>query len=70
VFETPLIMFLGAKMGLMTARKYISYWRYAVVLIFLVAALITPTPDPLNMVLVAVPLLLLYGLGIVLSRFA
>lgn len=70
VFETPLIMFLGAKMGLMTARKYISYWRYAVVLIFLVAAIITPTPDPLNMVLVAAPLLVLYGLGIVLSRFA
>jgi sec-independent protein translocase protein TatC len=70
VFETPLIMFLGAKTGLMSARKYISYWRYAVVLIFLVAAIITPTPDPLNMALVAAPLLLLYGLGIVLSRFA
>ncbi len=70
VFETPLIMFVAAKMGLMTTRKYLSYWRYAVVLIFVVAAVVTPTPDPLNLFLVATPLLLLYGLGIILSRFA
>jgi sec-independent protein translocase protein TatC len=36
----------------------------------LVAAVVTPTPDPLNMALVATPLILLYGLGILLSRFA
>jgi sec-independent protein translocase protein TatC len=70
VFETPLVMFMAAKMGLMSARKYISYWRHAVVVIFLVAAVVTPTPDPVNMALVASPLLVLYGLGIVLSRFA
>jgi sec-independent protein translocase protein TatC len=70
VFETPLVMFMAAKMGLMSARKYISYWRHAVVVIFLVAAVVTPTPDPVNMALVATPLLVLYGLGIVLSRFA
>jgi sec-independent protein translocase protein TatC len=70
VFETPLVMFMAAKAGLMSARKYISYWRHAVVVIFLVAAVVTPTPDPVNMALVATPLLVLYGLGIVLSRFA
>jgi sec-independent protein translocase protein TatC len=70
VFETPLIMFVAAKTGVMSARKYVSYWRYAVVLIFVVAALVTPTPDPVNLTLVAAPLLLLYGLGILLSRFA
>jgi sec-independent protein translocase protein TatC len=70
VFETPLVMFVAAKTGVMSARKYISYWRYAVVLIFIVAAVVTPTPDPLNLMLVATPLLLLYGLGILLSRFA
>jgi sec-independent protein translocase protein TatC len=70
VFETPLVMFVAAKMGLMSARKYLSYWRHAVVLIFVVAAVVTPTPDPFNLALVAAPLLLLYGLGIVLSRFA
>lgn len=70
VFETPLVMFMAAKAGLMSARKYISYWRHAVVVIFLVAAVVTPTPDPVNMALVAAPLLVLYGLGIVLSRFA
>ncbi|TKJ31175.1 MAG: twin-arginine translocase subunit TatC [Chloroflexi bacterium B3_Chlor] len=70
VFETPLVMFVAAKLGIMSARKYVSYWRHAVVLIFLVAAVVTPTPDPVNMTLVATPLLLLYGLGIVLSRFA
>lgn len=70
VFETPLVMFVAAKLGLVSARQYLSYWRYAIVLIFLLAAVVTPTPDPLNMALVATPLLLLYGLGIVLSRFA
>ena len=70
VFETPLVMFMAAKVGLMSTRKYISYWRHAVVVIFVVAAVVTPTPDPVNMALVASPLLLLYGLGIVLSRFA
>lgn len=70
VFETPLIMFVAAKTGVMSYRKYLAYWRYAVVLIFVVAAVVTPTPDPLNLLLVASPLLLLYGLGIILSRFA
>lgn len=70
VFETPLVMFAAAKVGVMSYRKYISYWRYAIVLIFIVAAVVTPTPDPLNLMLVASPLLLLYGLGIILSRFA
>lgn len=70
VFETPLVMYVAARMGLMSARKYISYWRYAVVLIFVVAAVVTPTPDPFNLALVATPLLMLYGIGILLSRFA
>ncbi len=70
IFETPLVMFVAAKLGIMSARKYITYWRYAAILIFLVAAVVTPTPDPLNMMLVATPLLLLYGLGILLARFA
>jgi sec-independent protein translocase protein TatC len=70
VFETPLVMFVAARLGLMSASKYLSYWRHAVVLIFVVAAVVTPTPDPFNLALVATPLLLLYGLGIVLSRFA
>jgi len=70
VFETPLIMFVAAKTGLMSARKYLSYWRYAVVLIFVAAAVVTPTPDPFNLLLVATPLLFLYGLGILLSKFA
>jgi sec-independent protein translocase protein TatC len=70
VFETPLVMFVAAKLGIMSARKYISYWKYALIIIFVVAAVVTPTPDPLNMMLVAAPLLVLYGLGIILSRFA
>jgi len=70
IFETPLIMFVTAKLGIMSARKYVSYWKHAVIIIFLVAAVVTPTPDPLTMTLVATPLLLLYGLGILLARFA
>jgi sec-independent protein translocase protein TatC len=66
-FETPLVvMFLG-RFGIVTARKLIGWWRYAIVGAFVVAAVVTPTPDPVTCTVVAVPLIALYFLGVILA---
>ncbi len=69
-FETPLIIFIMAKVGLVTPQFLIKQWRFAVVIIAIAAAFITPTVDPFNMGLVMLPLLALYGLSILLSYLA
>ncbi len=67
-FETPLIIMFLARIGLISAAKLVSWWRYAIVLAFVVAAIITPTIDPVTQGLVAGPIIVLYGIGIVLAR--
>lgn len=69
-FETPLIIFIMAKIGLVTPQFLIKQWRFAVVIIAIAAAVITPTVDPFNMGLVMLPLILLYGLSILLCYLA
>ena len=69
-FETPLIIFFLAKLHIVTARQLLRGWRFAIVAIAIVAAIITPTVDPFNMMLVMAPLILLYFLSIVLARLA
>ena len=68
-FETPLVIALLARIGIITPQQLIKAWRIAVVGIAIAAALITPTPDPVNMGIVMVPLLALYGLSIILAKF-
>ena len=70
VFETPLVMYLLAQLGVVNARKLARFRRYWVVVAFILGAIITPTFDPFNQALVAVPLLVLYELGILLARLA
>jgi sec-independent protein translocase protein TatC len=69
-FETPLIIFIMAKVGLVTPQFLISQWRFAVIISAIAAAMITPTVDPFNMALVMVPLIVLYGISILLSYLA
>ena len=59
-FETPLVIFLLAKMRLVTAGALIRQWRIAIVVIAVLAAVITPTGDPVNMALLMAPLMALY----------
>jgi sec-independent protein translocase protein TatC len=70
VFQTPLLMFFMAKLGLVTAQKLAAFRKYAVLVIAIIAALVTPTPDPINMTIVMLPLYLLYEIGIILARLA
>jgi sec-independent protein translocase protein TatC len=69
-FETPLIIFIMTKIGLVTPQFLIKQWRFAIVIIAIAAAMITPTVDPFNMGLVMLPLIILYGLSILLSYLA
>jgi sec-independent protein translocase protein TatC len=69
-FETPLILFIMTKLGLVTPQFLLKQWRFAVIIIAILAAMITPTIDPFNMALVMLPLFALYGLSILLSYLA
>lgn len=64
MFELPIVIFLLAQMGVVTPKFLIKNFRWAVLLIFVAAALITPTPDVVNLCLFAVPTIVLYLLGV------
>ncbi len=66
-FEMPMVIALAARLGLVRARQLLKFWRYAIVIIFVIAAVITPTPDPFNQTLVAGPLFFLYFIGILFA---
>ena len=69
-FETPLIMYMLAQLGIVSARQLSRFRRPWIVIAFILGAIITPTFDPVNQALVAGPLLVLYELGILLAKIA
>src|SRR5262249_51153536 len=69
-FEMPLLIFVLAKANVVTAHLLLKQWRYAVVIIAILAAVLTPTPDPINMSIVMAPLLILYVLSIGMAALA
>jgi sec-independent protein translocase protein TatC len=69
VFELPVIIYVLAFLGVVTAKQLGKYRRFALVAVVIIAALITPTGDPINLLLLAVPMYLLYEVGVVLARF-
>lgn len=69
-FQTPLVVFILAKVGLVTAGFLVRNWRFAIVIVAVIAAIITPTVDPFNMALLMLPLLGLYVLSVVLAALA
>lgn len=70
VFELPLVMFFLGKLGVVNAQMLSKFRRFWLVLSAVIAAMITPTPDPVNMLIVMVPLVLLYEVGVLLTRLA
>ena len=66
-FELPVITFFLAKIGIVNDQMLKDFFRYAVVLIFIVAAVLTP-PDVISQVLMAAPLLILYGVSIYIAK--
>jgi sec-independent protein translocase protein TatC len=69
-FELPLFVYFLAKIGLIDAKTLSKNRKYAVVVIAVLAAVITPTVDPLNMALVMGPLIVLYEVGVILAKIA
>ncbi len=69
-FETPLFVYILARFRIVTPNMLAKHWRYAVVIIAILAAMITPTPDPVNMGLLMLPLFMLYLLSIVFAKLA
>jgi len=67
VFELPILIFFLARLGLVTARGMLRVFRWAVLAVFVVAAVITPTPDIATQTVFAVPMLLLYLLGVIVA---
>ncbi|ACL23158.1 twin-arginine translocase subunit TatC [Chloroflexus aggregans] len=69
VFELPIIIYVLAYLNVTTAKQLAGYRRYALVIVVIIAAFITPTGDPVNLILLALPMYLLYEVGIILARF-
>lgn len=68
VFELPLVMVFATRMGLVRPETLAKNRKYAFLLAFVAAAILTPTPDAFNQTLMAVPIIILYEGGIVASR--
>ena len=64
VFQIPTIAFILGRIGLITAKGLLKIWRWAIVVILIIAAVVTPTPDPVNMMILAAPMLGLYFLSV------
>jgi len=67
VFQMPTLVFFLAKMGLVTARLLAKQFKYAVFVIFIIAAVVTPSGDPYNQAILAMPMIGLYILSILIA---
>jgi len=67
VFETPLVVMGLAKFGVVSWRQLLRFWRYAIIIAFMLAAVVTPTIDPVTQTLVGGPICILYFVGIGLA---
>ncbi|MGD0886673.1 MAG: twin-arginine translocase subunit TatC [Thermodesulfovibrionales bacterium] len=68
VFELPVAIVILTRMGIVTPKTLAKNRKYAILLAFILAAILTPTPDVFNQTLMAVPIILLYEAGILVSR--
>jgi sec-independent protein translocase protein TatC len=67
VFETPILIFFLARLGIVTPAFLLQKFKYAVVLAFVIAAVVTPTPDMVTQSALAIPMILLYLIGIAVA---
>ena len=69
VFEIPLVITILGKLGLLTSQTLKKYWRIVVFLSFILGAIITPTPDIFTQSMIALPMIVLYGLSYAIVRY-
>ncbi len=69
VFEMPIVIWALIRLGVVKRSWLTKRRRYIFVAVFAIAAVVTPTPDPFNQTIVAIPMYLLFELGLLLARF-
>lgn len=67
-FQLPIVIFVLTKLGIVSVAQLRKWRKYAYLILLVAAAIITPTPDPINLAVVAIPLILLYELAILISQ--
>ena len=67
-FETPFVVMGLAVAGVVTSKKLLGYWRFAILGAFVISAVVTPSIDPVTQTLVAGPMIVLYFVGIALAK--
>ncbi|MCC6865927.1 MAG: twin-arginine translocase subunit TatC [Ignavibacteria bacterium] len=70
VFELPMISFFLSKLGILTPKFMRKYRKHAIVIILLLAGILTPSPDITSQLLLGIPLLILYEISILISKFS
>jgi sec-independent protein translocase protein TatC len=69
VFEIPVFLFFMTKIGLVSSRTLARQRKYAILIIFIAAAILPPTPDAFTQILMALPMMVLYEVGILVSKW-
>jgi sec-independent protein translocase protein TatC len=70
VFELPMVSFVLAKIGILTSNFMRKYRRHSIIVILILAAVLTPTPDPISQLIFAAPLFVLYEISIWITKLA
>lgn len=70
LFEMPIVSYILTKAGIISPKVLRKYWRHAIVVILILAAVLTPTPDPVSQMIFAAPLFVLYEISIWVSKIA
>lgn len=68
VFELPVLIYILARIGFVSSKFLTKYWRYAAIVIFVIAGIATPSPDIFSQLLLGVPLMALYVVGIFIAK--
>ena len=69
IFELPMVTWVLSRIGIVSAELMSKYRRHSIVAILIIAAIITPTPDPFTQLMVAVPLYILYEISVLIARY-
>jgi sec-independent protein translocase protein TatC len=68
IFELPIVILFLTRAGIISTKALAKNRKYAFLIAFILAAILTPTPDAFNQTLMAVPIIILYEVGIIVSR--
>jgi sec-independent protein translocase protein TatC len=68
IFELPIAIIFFTRIGVVTPKTLAKNRKYAILIAFIAAAILTPTPDAFNQTLMAIPMIVLYEVGILISR--